>query len=292
MFGRKSEIEKRLDAAKLDVAAARTKLSAIDAREVEALADSAAFATWSAERKQAATEVDRLERLTTALASNEEDRKRHEVEAALQKRVDAAKKNNAAVAERMRMDGAKLAAALKALARDVAASQVETAAINKLLPDGTPHLIDANNLARGRPAIPRENISEKTLQLWCRATDGGLMGDQDAVVEADAGKGHLVTNGMRIDCVRREFRSVQYHPEIWSEIPEPLHALLRLPNFDRPFVDFDGQFMVEKAVAELNLDPPKADKKARRPVQTELIPTAPWSPLALKPVGAIDSNDR
>jgi hypothetical protein len=287
MFGRKSDTEKKTDAAKVDLAAARAKLAAIDAREVEALADSAAFATWSAERKQAATEVDRLERLTTALASNEEDRKRHEVEAALQKRVDAAKKNNAAVAERMRTEGAKLAAALKALARDVAASQVETAAINKLLPDGRPHLIDANNLARGRPAIPRENISEKTLQLWCRATDGGLLGDQDAVVEADAGKGHLVTNGMRIDCVRREFRSVQYHPEIWSEIPEPLHALLRLPNFDRPFVDFDGQFMVEEHVAQVDLHPPKSETKTRRPIQTELIPVEAWAPPVLKPVGSL-----
>jgi hypothetical protein len=186
-----------------------------------------------------------------------------------------------------RMEGAKLAAALKALARDVAASQVETAAINKLLPDGTPHLMDANNLARGRPAIPRENISEKTLQLWCRATDGGSMGDQDAVVETDAGKGHLVTNGMRIDCVRREFRSVQYHPEVWSEIPEPLHALLRLPNFDRPFVDFDGQFMVEEHVAQVNLDPPKSEAKTRRPTQTELIPVEAWAPPVLKPVGSL-----
>jgi hypothetical protein len=284
---RKTDTERKIDAAKVDLAAARAKLAAIDARGDEAAHDSKLFATWSGERQAAAVEVDRQERLIGAITADGEAQKRNEADAALQARINAAKKSSAAVAERLRTEGAKLAAALKALARDVAASQVETAAINKLLPDGTPHLIDANNLARGRPAIPRENISEKTLQLWCRATDGGLLGDQDAVVEADAGKGHLVTNGMRIDCVRREFRSVQYHPEIWSEIPEPLHALLRLPNFDRPFVDFDGQRMVEEHVAELNLDAPKAETKSRRPAQTELIPLEAWAPPVLKPVGSL-----
>jgi hypothetical protein len=288
MFGRKSDNEKRLDAAKVDLAAARAKLGAIDAKESDALANGTAFAAWSEERKTAATEVDRLARLIAVLVAGGDAARRHDADEAFRKRVDAARKNNAAVAERLRTDGAKLSAELTALARDVARSQVETNAINRILPGGTPPLQDANSLARGRAAIPREDVSEKTLNLWVRATDGSLMGDQDRVVEVDAKSGHLFVNNMRVDYVRRRFKSVQYHPAEWSEIPEPFHATLRIPNFDRQGIDFDGSRLTEEALAELNLDPPKTEKKARRTVQTELIPLEPWTPPVSKPLGSSD----
>src|SRR6202022_4061520 len=167
--------------------------------------------------------------------------------------------NNAAIAERLRTDGAKLSSALKALERDVAASQGETAALNRVLPDGMAHLQDANSLARARPAMPREDISEKTLSLWVRATDGSLMGDQDRIVEVDAKSGHLFVNNMRVDCVRRQFKSVPYPPPEWAAVPEAFHAMLRIPNFDRQGVDFDGSRLVEEAVAELHLEPTKIE---------------------------------
>jgi hypothetical protein len=66
-----------------------------------------------------------------------------------------------------------------------------------------------------------------------------------------------------------------------------LFALVRLPNFDGPGVAFDGAFVVIEHVAALNLDPPKAEKKSRRPTQTELTPIGPWTPPVLTPVGAI-----
>ena len=37
----------------------------------------------------------------------------------------------------------------------------------------------------------------------------------------------------------------------------------------------DGAFMVIEQVATMSLEPPKAEKKTRRPVQTELIPIEP-----------------
>lgn len=284
---RKSENEKKLDTAKTDLAAAKAKLVTIDGRKNDALGSGAAFAAWREEQGEVASEADRLEGLTAALIAGGEAQAKFEAEELLKKRVEAARKNNAAIAERLRTEGAKLTAALKELARDVARSQVETAAVNRLLPAGMPHLADANNIGRGRAAIPRENISEKTIDLWCRATDGGLLGDQDAIVPVDSQTGHLFVNNMRVDCVRREFRSVQYHPEIWSEIPENFHSTLRLPNFDRQGVDFDGQRMVEEHVAALNLDAPKAETKSRRPAQTELIPLEAWAPPVLKPVGSL-----
>jgi hypothetical protein len=287
LFGRKTEIEKRLAAARNELATTQHRLNATAAKETEALADGAAYSTWRAERDAAASEVDRLTRLIAALEAGEETARQHDFDEALRKRIDAAKKNNAAVAERLRTEGAQLSTALKALVREVALSQIETAAINRILPAGVAALADANNLARGRPSVPRKDIEEKTLSLWVRSTDGSLLGDQDAIVAVDATTGHLFVNNSRVDCVRREFRSVQYHPPGWSEIPEPFHALLRIPNFDRLGVDFDGQLMIEEHVAELNLDAPKAEKKTRRPVQTELIPVEPWTPTVMKAVGSL-----
>jgi hypothetical protein len=277
--------DKKIDAAKAELAAVRVKLDVILSREVASLHDSAAFAIWNEERTAVATEEDRLERLIAALTEGGEAQAKFEAEEALRKRAETAREHNAALSERIRTEGAQLAATMKALARDVAASQVETAAINRALPAGTPPLQDANNLARGRPAVPRQDISEKLIDLWCRATDGGLIGDQDAVVPIDTETGHLFINRTRLDCVKRTFRSVQYSPEVWLEIPEDFHSTLRIPHFDRQGVDFDGQFMVEQAVAAMNIEP-KAEKKTRRPVQTELIPVEPWTPPVLKPVGS------
>jgi hypothetical protein len=285
---RKSENEKRLSGAGADLVTARAKLSAIDAKEGDAIVNGATFATWQNERAAAATELDRLERLIAALQAGGEAARQHDLDEAFRIRMEAARKNNTDVAERLRTEGAQLAAAMKALARDVAASQVETAAINRALPSGTPPLQDANNLARGRPGVPRQDISEKMIDLWCRATDGGLIGEQDAVVPVDTQTGHLFINKTRVDCVKRKFRSVQYNPDVWSEIPEPFHSTLRIPNFDRQGADFDGQRMIEEQVAAVSVEPPPAtEKKSRRPVQTELIAVEAWEPPTLNPVGSI-----
>ena len=134
LFGGKSEAETRLENAKADLAAAKSKLAAIEAREAEALTNSQTFATWSGERQAAATEVDRLERLAANIVADDEAQQQREAGEALRKRVEAVKKKNAAVADRLLTEGRKLFAQTKALARDIAASQVETDAINRTLP--------------------------------------------------------------------------------------------------------------------------------------------------------------
>jgi hypothetical protein len=169
---------------------------------------------------------------------------------------------------------------MKALAKDVAASQIETDAVNRALPDGMPPLQDANNMVRACAAIPRQDISEKKLNLWVRATDGGLVGDQDGVVAVDGQTGHLFVNGGRIDCVKREFRSVKYNPEVRREIAEHFHMLLRLPSATHEGADFDGAFMIAEQIAALDLSPPKPGKSSRI-VQTELVPVEPWPPAGV-----------
>lgn len=231
IFGRKSENEKRLSATRNELTTAQRRLDVRAAKETEALADGAAYSTWRAGRDADASEVYRLTHLIAALEAGEEAARQYDIDEALRKRVDAARKNSATIAERLKTDGVRLSTELKALARDVATSQVETAAINRLLSDaGMPSLADANNLARGR---------------------------------------------------------LQYHPEGWSEIPEFFHTTLRLPHFDRQGVDFDGSRLIEQDVAGMNLEPAKAEKKSRRPVQTELIPVETWTPTIMKPVGSL-----
>ena len=61
LFGRKTEIEKRLAAARKELPTAQQKLDAISAKETEALTDGAAYSAWRAERDAAASEVDRLD---------------------------------------------------------------------------------------------------------------------------------------------------------------------------------------------------------------------------------------
>jgi hypothetical protein len=76
---------------------------------------------------------------------------------ALLKCIDAAKKNNAPIAERLKTYGVRLSTELQALVRDAAIAQIETVAINRILADYTPMLQDANFLARGRAAVPRRH---------------------------------------------------------------------------------------------------------------------------------------
>src|SRR5258706_13123156 len=155
----------------------------------------------------------------------------HDAEEAMRKKVEAARKSNAALAERIRLEGPKLAAALKALARDVALSLIETAALNQQIPPGVPPLRDPDSLARSIPAVPRENISEKLIEMWVRTSDGGLIGNQTDVVSEDGKIGHIQINrSLRVDCVRRKYRSIEYHPEDFPIHAEPFHTLMRLPD--------------------------------------------------------------
>ncbi|MEH2482025.1 hypothetical protein V1282_005382 [Nitrobacteraceae bacterium AZCC 2146] len=281
MFGRKSENAKRLDAAKIDVAAARVRAATIAAGEEAALENAATYAAWRTERDTATADVERLEKLIAALTAGGEAQRQHDAEEALRRRIDLARKNNAALAERIKIEGSRLSVELKALIRDAAAATLETDAINKLLPDGTPPLLDPNFIARGRPAVPRKDLEEKVLNLWVRETDGSLIGDQDRVTAVDADTGNFVVDKQfRVDCVRRKFRSTTYHPVEYAEIPEHLFANVRLPLFDRQGVDFDGARFITEHVAMLEAEPAKLEKKAaRRPTQTELAPVEPYRRL-------------
>jgi hypothetical protein len=270
--------DKRLDSARVDFAAAKAKLLAIDAKEVEALGNGASFAAWRDERAAAELELDRLVRLVSALEDGAEAAAKYDAEETFRKRTEAARKNNAEVAGRIKSEGPKLAAALKSLARDVALSQIETAAINRELPLGVPPLRDANFLARSMPAVPRQNVGQKVLEMWVRASDGSLIGNQADVISEDGRSGHVQLNRtLRIDCVRRRFRKIEYHHEITQTVPEDFHRFIRLPAFDLPGVGFDGSILIEQAVAAINPHAPEPERKeSGRFIRTELVELDRW----------------
>jgi hypothetical protein len=294
MLGRKSDNEKKLDTAKVDLAAANARLQKVIAAE-DASANSAdAYAIWRSARDDAEAEVRRLDKLIAAIEAGAEDIRKHEAAELMNKRIVAARKQNEAVAERMRTDGVRLIAEVKALARDIAAACLEARAVNVALPAGVETVVEADFLACGRPGVPRENVSEKIVDLWVFENSGNLIGNQDAVTETADGKGFLVPGTgvgamLGTSCVRRRYRHVSYRPAERPTDPVPFHASLRLPDCDGPAPGFDGSRMVIEAVAALDLDASasvKAERKARRPVQVELIPAEPWAPPALKPPGA------
>jgi hypothetical protein len=288
LFGRKTEAEKALDATKVDLAAARATLAEINSKEVGALANSVTFAAWSTERNAASAEIDRLERLTAALVSGAETQQRNEADAALRKRIADTRKANDALVARIRTDGPRLSTELKTLMRDVAKATIETIALNEDLPEGEAFIGIADFMARDTAVLPRVDLKTEELSLWVLRDSGGLVGNQDAVTAIDDETGYFDANGMRFKCAKRRFKSTTFHPALACDHPGHLFSLVRLPNFDGPGVSFDGAFLTIEQVAALNLDPPKADKKSRRPTQTELTPIGPWTPPALTPPGAVE----
>jgi hypothetical protein len=52
-------------------------------------------------------------------------------------------------------------------------------------------VVPAEILARGKPALPRKEISRERVWLWTKFRDGHLIGDQDAVEDRGGGKGLL-----------------------------------------------------------------------------------------------------
>jgi hypothetical protein len=283
MFGRKSESEKKLDAAKVDLAAAKAKLAAINSKEAVALIDSAAFAAWSTERNAALSEVDRLERLTAGLAKGAEDQKRDEADAALRKRIADARKANDALAARIRTDGGRLLTELKTLMRDVAQATIDTNALNANLPGDEAPIAIADFLARDTAVFPRIDLKTEELELWVMRDTGNLVGNQDAVTAIDGETGYFDANNMRFKCVKRRFKSSTFHPPLAGDHPGHLFSLVRLPAFDGPGTAFDGAFLTIEHVATMSVDPPKAEKKSRRPTRTELTPVVEaWAPPVLK----------
>jgi hypothetical protein len=281
LFGRKSDLEKRLVSARKDYDTALAKVEIIVARKNVAAETAETFAAWRVEYEAALGEMSRLETLVCAMMEGAEALKAHEAAEALRIRIDAARKVNAVVAQRMVTDGVRLVAEIKALVRDASAAVLEAAAVNAQLPRGVAPVADANFIARGTPAVPRAVLSESVVRLWAYATTGEAVNDQSAVLannnDPETGVLNAGATVAGVACVKRDFRSVDVHPAEPPLLAEHLHSTVRLPNFDGPGIAIDGARLIIEHAAAIDTDPPKRSPPAssKRRVKRELTPIGP-----------------
>jgi len=139
-------------------------------------------------------------------------------------------------------------------------------------------------MARELPRIDREEIATEIQELWVNV-NGVPVGDQDAVVEGEDGRGSLQVNRTtHMFCTKRKFRSTTFRPAFVADHPGYFFSALRLPFVDRPGLAFDGSTLPLQSVATMAVELPPPPKQFFLPARTELVPIDPiWSPPADAP---------
>lgn len=278
---KKSEIEARLNEARATLASAEEAKQLLAAREGAAIAASSSdYAAWKSERDANETELDRLAKLIVILEADIAATTEAEADSNVRKRYDGQLKANAVLAKRIRADVTKANEILLALIRDVSAAAIEDASINGSLPDDLVPLVGAEQLARGKAALPRKDIATENLMLWVRNDSGSLIGDQDRVEDQGGGRGVLrTTMGWDHRCRQQLYRSISFHPAETAENPQPLFKTIRIPHADRPGLAWDGERIRSARDCLLALDVPR-DGTKERPVETELVLVPHAAPIA------------
>jgi hypothetical protein len=280
MLAKRPETERRLEAAREELAAAEAAAAAIAAIEGDTIGTAEAHATWRAKRDSANGEVERLRKVLRAIEEEAESVNLAEAEANLRRRHAEKVKSNAALAKKIREVTSKANATLLQLALEVAISAAEDQTIYAALPDDLDPLVPADVQARGRHALPRKEISRERVWLWVKFHGGHLIGDQDAVEDRGGGKGLLRVGMSTFPCVKALFEQVMYHPAEPMERTVPLWQM-KLPASDGPGFAFDGSRFTDVRVVIAALDQATSAKEKReRPVEIELrpIPTIETAP--------------
>jgi len=278
---KKSEIEARLNEARATLTTAEEAKQSLAEREGAAVASSPSdYVAWKSERDANETELDRLTKLIAILEADIAAATEVEADSNVRKRYDAQLKTNAGLAKRIRADLTKANDILLALIHDVSAAAIEDASINGSLPDDLVPLVSAEQLARGKAALPRNDIATKNLMLWVRSDSGYLIGDQDRVEDQGGGRGVLrTTMGWDHRCRQQLYRSVSFNPAERAEMPQSMFRTIRLPLADRPGLAWDGERVRSARDCLLALDVPR-DETKERPVETELILVPHAAPVA------------
>ena len=269
---KKSEIEARLKEARAALASADEGKQLLAAREDAAIASSSSdYAAWKSERDANETELDRLTKLIVILEAEIAAATEAEADSSIRKRYEAQLKANMGLARRIRSDLTKANDILLALIHDVLAAAIEDASINGSLPDDLDPLGGAEQMARGKIALPRKDIATENIMLWVRSDSGYLIGDQDKVEDQGGGRGVLrTTMGWDHRCRQQLYRSTAFHPAEPAEKPQSLFRTIRLPLADRPGLAWDGERVRNARDGLMALYIPREGTK-ERPVETELI---------------------
>jgi hypothetical protein len=263
-----------LNQARKDIAAIEAELSALLATKSDASKTPAAFAKFRSNHEALAAEHERLttviDNLEPTVAAEESSDAREQ----LLRRYAEKKASNAKLAARIPTDIRKANAILLALVRDVAEAAAEDSEINACLPDDMQPLTPADFIARGRPGLDRKELDKTRVWLWVNARGGGLIGDQDSVVDQGNGHGRTGHGSYVVICQRALFEQVEYLPSEPAERPLPLWQL-RLPQPDGPGCLFDGTRCNHPEVVLIELErgaARAAGEPRERPVEIELRP--------------------
>ena len=282
MSDKSNELQRKLETAQGELAAAQLRRDSVLAEENAATVTSVAFNRWRSERDTAIVETERLTRLVGSIETAIDDQRNTEAAEAYRKQVAAAKKRNAALARQMIDDGADITTRIRNLLREVALAEIETQAVNALRTSADDEIVvSAEFLARGRPAVPRKDLGcGEHLMLWVFKSTGNLIGDQDGVIQIGPGVGFLPIPGSSMPhqpCVQRKYVSRRYLPAEPAEYPDPLASQLKLPDFSGGGLSWDGSRIVPTplaVLAELERVPIQGTKRSRSE-QMELEPAEP-----------------
>jgi hypothetical protein len=262
----------RLDAVRAELVAVETGLTELAAAKGRASASADAFARWrqeceakTAERERLLIQVEALEiEIAAAVAASRD--------AEMRRQHAALKIVGEKLAQRIQLDIEAANNILLPLIRDVAQFEAEIRAINSSLPAGLEAIVSPDQLARAKPALPREDIGREKALLWTRAEDGGIVGDQQAVRVLRDGTGEITLyNRHPVKCVQRKFEIVEHRPAEPAERARPLwNMVLVRPN--APGTIFDGADLQPREIlAALDRATAPRDPRARS-IEREIRP--------------------
>lgn len=151
----------QLEITRTELAAAQERLKEQEERQAKAIESVEEFENWHREHRSTTLEVQRLSKVASVLDHEVVHERRQQLLA----KAEAQTRANEALAERLRNEGAAVLQQLQGLLRDVARADIATAKINAMLPADAPRIKTTDTIARAREMRPREDISEKQVEL-------------------------------------------------------------------------------------------------------------------------------
>lgn len=191
-------------------------------------------------RDRAGALAEELERKTAEAAQRETDEGRLAAYAAAKTRGEAA-------AKLLTKEYPEIARRAVALLRELAEAEAAIVAANTALPAGVEPLPSPEHAVRSRAGLPRKELSEREVDLWCLAGHADPVADeyQRAVARNPDGSGYRSTAGGSDRYERRRFTRTEHHPAVAGITKDRLATKLALPALQagdpdgwRPFGDY------------------------------------------------------
>lgn len=274
----------RLDAARVDLAAAERRVAEIERSEDDALDTADAHAAWKAALADARDEVERLTRLAAKLERQAEGEASERAAKAQRKLEDDAERAADAAAAVLKKNHAALVRLARETLEVIALADRKIIAANRHRDPGVDPLASVEVRVRGQSRFPRKVIAEKIVERWCYVSSGEVVPDDAAgrIVPTSGGAGVIHvdrhplagTDGRPVQVFLRRLREVKYLPEIRFPSAGALATTLSVPAIVAdapgwtPLNTYNPSLVLER-LEQLAHAGPTAD---RREPEIELVP--------------------